>query len=214
MKGCRLTGVKLMADRIAAEGHLWKPGCIIDTTKFTQELPWPEQPSGGLSMKQRKPLLQLVFHLYKMGQRPYADWINKYLTAGFAKKYIYHMAVELAGAIEAGEKLRLGGIWDPAGLSTPGYAIFVWSGKDDDGADPPPPAFVFTSVWQRDPGSEAHDANDIDRHVSFRVDLENPLDSGVPHLRVRSWLLGMCFFHECPRTRVRFPWPQVLSTGN
>lgn len=216
-KGCRLTDVELTATGIATKGHLWKLGLIIDTAKFTQNLPRTDDASGGLLAKQRKALLQLVFYLREMGHHPYADRINKSLHVGARARNNYalstknHMAIELANAIEAGQNLRLGKIWDPAGSSTLGYAVFVWSDKDSDGANPSPPAFVFTSAWAREPDSEAHDTNDINRHVSLRVDLEDPLGGGVPHLRACSWLLGICFFDGCPRTRVIFPWPQVLQ---
>ncbi len=38
-KGCRLTDVVLTADGVAAGGHLWELSHVIDTVKFTQELP-------------------------------------------------------------------------------------------------------------------------------------------------------------------------------
>lgn len=61
------------------------------------------------------------------------------------------------------------------------------------------------------PGLRCHEANDIDRHVSLEVSLKEPLVSnGVPHLRVRTWRLGMCFFKGCPRIKVVFPWPRAL----
>ena len=155
-----------------------------------------------------------------MGYHPYADRIDKYLAtdayAGnnydpFTKRYLRRMAVELAGAIEAGRKLRLGSIWDQTGRSTLDYAVFVWHGGDGGSASPPAPAFVFTSAWQGDPGSGAHNANDIDRHVSLMVNLEDFVNGSVPHLRIRSWLLGICFFDGCPRIRVVFPWPRELK---
>ena len=219
-KGCRLTDVVLTSDGIVAWGHLWELSHVIDTARFPQELPLIDEPSGRLALKQRKRLFQLVFHLRKMGHISYADRIDKYLATdsnagnsndSSTKRYLHRMAVELAGTIEAGRKLRLGSIWDPTGRSAPDYAVSVWHGEDGDMAFPPAPAFVFTSAWQGDPGSGAHDANDIDRHVSLRVNLEDPISGGVPHLRIRNWQLGMCFFDGCPRTRVVFPWPRALE---
>jgi hypothetical protein len=123
------------------------------------------------------------------------------------------MASELAAAIRARRKLRLGSIWDSTGQPAPYRAVFVLSDEDEDKDEADPPAaFVFTSAWFRDPGSEAHDANDIDRHVTLEVSLEKPLiGDGPPRLRVRSWLFGMCFFDGCPRTKVVFPWPRALK---
>ncbi|KAL7912606.1 hypothetical protein GGI35DRAFT_440691 [Trichoderma velutinum] len=223
-KGCRLTGVKLTADGILTKGHLWKLGRVIDPSRFRKKLPWIDNPDGRLTLNQRKRLLQLVFRLNDLKHSVIAKHIDEYLVTdaksditekytSFTKKYLHHMAAELATAIKARRKLRVGGIWNSTGQSTPDRAIFVWSDKDEEENDAHPlPAFVFTSAWYRDPGSKTHEANDIDRHVSLEVSLEGPLGgSGVPHLRVRRWLLGMAFFDGCPRTEVVFPWPRVLQ---
>jgi hypothetical protein len=130
--------------------------------------------------------------------RNLADRIDKYLAAdansdaeedftSFTEMYLHHMAAELAAAIRAGRKLRLGSTWDPTGQSTPYRAVFVWSdkGENEDKANPPA-AFVFTSAWFRDPGSKTYAATDINRRVSLEVSLEEPLDdTDVSHLQVR-----------------------------
>ena len=74
-----------------------------------------------------------------------------------------------------------------------------------------PADFAFTSVWQGDPGSQIYDANDIDHHATLEVEKVFLGSDGVPHLRVRRWLLGMCFFDGCPRTIMVFPWPRALQ---
>jgi hypothetical protein len=223
-KGCRLTNVKLTADGILAKGHLWKLSRVIDTSMFNKTLPRINNPNGRLTPNQRKCLLRLVFGLNDLRHRNLAERIDKYLATdanfdaeedfnSFTDMYLHHMAAELATAIRAGRKLRLGSIWDPTGRSAPYRAVFVWSDKDEneDEVDSPP-AFVFTSAWFRNPGSKTYEANDINRHVSLEVSLEESLDgTGLPHLRVRRWLLGMCFFGGCPRTKVVFPWPRALQ---
>ncbi|KAJ8125702.1 hypothetical protein O1611_g7936 [Lasiodiplodia mahajangana] len=217
-KGCRLTSVELTPDGILSKGHLWKLGRVINTVKFRRKLPWINEPGGRLTLQQRKCLLQLVFRLCDLKHRSLADRIDKYLVvdanaageayASFTKKYLHRMAAEIASAIQARRRLRLGSIWDPTGQTAPYRSVFVWSSEDED----PPPAFVFTLAWSRDPGSAVHDANDIDRHVSLKVRLEEtPVGDDLPHLRVYGWLLGMCFFNECPRRQVVFPWPQALQ---
>ncbi|EHK20856.1 uncharacterized protein TRIVIDRAFT_69673 [Trichoderma virens Gv29-8] len=224
-KGCRLTDVKLTADGILTKGHLWKLSRVIDTSTFLT-LPFINNPSGRLTLNQRKRLLKLVFRLSHLKHRILAARIDEYLAAdansdteedytSFSEMYLHRMAAELASAIRAGRKLRLGSRWDPMSRPEPYRAIFVWSNEDEDEDEDeahPPPTFVFTSAWPRDSGSKTHEANDIDRHVSLEVSLEEPLDgAGVPHLRVRRWRLGMCFFDGYPRTEVIFPWPRALQ---
>lgn len=220
-KGCRLTDVELTAEGVSTKGHLWKLSRIIDTSKFYPKLPWINEPRGRLTLNQRKRLLQLALHLFQLDHFALAHRIKQYLAddakagegyATFTEMYLHRMAIELAAAVRARRKLRLGSIWDPKRRSSPYRAIFVWSTTEEDGDGVcPPPAFVFTSARSRDPGSEAHEANDIDRHVSLEVDLEEPLDcDGMPHLRIRTWRLGICFFEGCPRTNVVFPWPRAL----
>ncbi|KAH7308941.1 hypothetical protein B0I35DRAFT_490832 [Stachybotrys elegans] len=187
--------------------------------RFTDSL-WIDNPNGRLTLDQRKDLLRLVLHLRDLEHYPLARRIDEYLVndanargayTSFTEEHFHCMASELAAAIRARRKLRLGCIWDPTGNLQPYSAVFVWPNKDG-GRDKtyPPTAFAFTSVWFRDQGSEVHDANDIDRHVSFEVEKPVAVD-GTPQLRIRRWLLGMCFFDECPRTKVVFPWPRALQ---
>lgn len=219
IKGCRLTAVQLTAGGTATEDHLWKLGRIVDAARFWRRLPWIDEPDGCLTLRQRKCLLQLVFKLNDLGYSLLAKKIDKYLeadarggSASFTSNYLHRMATELAAAIDAGKKLRLGALWDSRGQSSPYRAVFVLSDEGSGRADSQVPDFVFTSVWQNNPGSEELDANDLDHHVSLGVDLEIPsARGGVPRLRVRSWLLGMCFFDECPLTKVVFPWPKALK---
>lgn len=220
-KGCRLTDVKLTADGILAKGHLWKLGRVIDTSTFGGKLPWIDNPNGRLDTIQRRCLLQLARHLKKIKRFPLAERIDQYLAddafnanekyASYAEMHLDSMAKVLAAAIDAGRKLRLGSIYDPTGATEPYRAVFVWPGEDEEETrTQPPPAFVFTSAWPRDEGSETHDSNDLDRHVSLVVSCEESPD-GFQHLRVRRWLLGMCFFEGCPRTEIVFPWPRALQ---
>lgn len=221
-KGCRLTDVELTAGGIATRGHLWKLGHIIDTAKFQEELPWIDEPRGRLTLHQRRCLLQLVLHLYHLNYNWLAKRLDEYLAedahagedySSFTDMYLHHMATELAVAVQARRRLRLGALRGkgPPYRATPYRAIFVWSDQSGDRRRPPPPAFVFTSVRPGDPGSQTYDANDVDCHVSLEVDVEEALDGdSIPQLRVQNWRLGMCFFAGCPRTRVEFPWPRVL----
>ncbi|KAK8119654.1 uncharacterized protein PG998_004280 [Apiospora kogelbergensis] len=204
-KSCRLIDVELMTDGISTMGHIWKLSRVIDTSKFERELPPIRNPRGESILDERKCLQQLVHYLKKQRHRFLADQTDKYLAddAHKAGSKTYATFTEMSEA-EAWQHLGFGGGYSPYS------AVFVWS-DEDEGVQWPPPAFVFTSAWSRVQGSEAHEPNDIDRHVSLEVDLEQPrLSTGVPHLRVRTWRLGMCFFKDCPCIEVVFPWPRAL----
>ncbi|KAM3449436.1 hypothetical protein MY3296_006901 [Beauveria thailandica] len=221
-KGCRLTDVELTAAGILTMGHLWQLGPVVDTS-FWGELPRIDNRKGRLTVTDRRRLLKLVLRLNDLKHYFLSSEIDKYLAAdaeangddsydSFTERHLHCMALELAAAIEARQRLMLGRIWDPKGWSAPYHAVFVWPGQDeDDNEVQPPPAFVFTSAWFRDPGSETYDSSDINRHVSLEVCLEEATGRpGVPRLRVQRWMFGMCFFNGCRRTKVVFPWPQAL----
>ncbi|EFQ30789.1 hypothetical protein CGRA01v4_12838 [Colletotrichum graminicola] len=119
------------------------------------------------------------------------------------------MTTELAAAILARRKLRLDSIWSNSEPNARYRAIFVWSDRDEYELQPPV-TWAFTSARKAAAGSQALDPNDIDRYVFLTVDAECLQGDGAPQLRVREWLLGMCFFDGNPRTEVVFPWPRVL----
>lgn len=68
-------------------------------------------------------------------------------------------------------------------------------------------AYAFTASKPEGGTLESYN-NDLDRHVSFQVDVE-PRD-GVDGLRIRRWLPGLCFFRGRERKKVMFPWPDNL----
>jgi len=63
--------------------------------------------------------------------------------------------------------------------------------------------------------SAEFDYNDLDRHVSFEVDMEgleiDDRNRMIPNLRIRRWLPGLCFFRGMSRQDVVFPWPRELE---
>lgn len=219
-KTSRLNDVRLTVDGIATTGHLWKLGCIIDTARFPRRLPSINEPDGRLDLDSRRRLTQLESYLSGQGYSELAGQITRYLAAdvrpaedSFTKMHLHRMATELAAAIEAGEDLRLGVIWDPEGGWVPYRAAFLWPDEVYDEPHPPKDVYAFTSMRQGDGRSEAHEYNDIDHYyVSLIVDMEEPVGGGaVPRLRIRRWLNGMCFFTGCPRDEVVFPWPRTLQ---
>ncbi|KAK0613254.1 hypothetical protein B0T14DRAFT_569325 [Immersiella caudata] len=93
-------------------------------------------------------------------------------------------------------------------------------GDDDDENDDEdsnaPGLFAFTASRPEVVSSEEMDLNDLDRHVSFQVDLQRGSASDglgdAPVLRIQRWLPGLCFFRDMPRQEVVFPWPKDLAS--
>lgn len=223
-KSCRLANVELTQDGIQTSGHLWKLGPIINAN----EIAWEERPfcdpQGRLEPDQRQCLFQLKRYLRAKKWSELGSQLERFLAndaraepgaafKSFSEYYIHLMANEVAAAIQGGGKLRLGSIYGEATnrrSRLPVYrAIFVLNSERDDEAQELP-AFVFTLMQEGDPGSETHDNNDLERHVSLGVVKEASADDELPRLRTQRWLLGMCFFARCPRTEVVFPWPRAL----
>lgn len=75
--------------------------------------------------------------------------------------------------------------------------------------------FAFTASRPEEYISEEYNSNDLDRHVSFEVEVEGLVgntDGLIPQLRIRRWLPGLCFFRRVLRARVVFSWPRDLES--
>ncbi|KLU85733.1 hypothetical protein MAPG_04753 [Magnaporthiopsis poae ATCC 64411] len=226
--GCRLNYVELTASGVAARGHLWELGPTIDTADFPWSLPFIRDPDGFMELEDRKRLLQLVLQLQHSGHCELANHLDEWLKRDsrgfraadvpqtFTEVHLLTMAEELAAAIRARRNLRLGRIW---GQRLPSSAIFIMPDRGSQNCDAHgnprmQPSFVFTSIRQGDDDSPAIIAHDTDCYASLGVDIEGfQAGSGVPQLRIRSWLFGMCFFTGCPRVSVVFPWPKALQNN-
>ncbi|KAK4233054.1 hypothetical protein C8A03DRAFT_48273 [Achaetomium macrosporum] len=134
----------------------------------------------------------------------YLIGISNYLDrdAGLAG-YMHTMAEEIAEAIKRRDQLMLGCLWDP-GYHRPYMAVFVWGAQDA-----VPQTLAFTAS-RPEHVTDEFDLNDLDRHVTFEVGVEDQ-NSRVPRLRIRRWLPGMCFFRGVFREEVVFPWPSDLK---
>ncbi|CAI6095301.1 unnamed protein product [Clonostachys chloroleuca] len=113
------------------------------------------------------------------------------------------MAAEVVSAIDEGKTLRLGCLWDHPGRVTPYTAIFIWEddkyeeheekgvegsqndmtengggecGIDDEGRGKQgfKAEFAFTASRPKKPTFGRHSANDLDRHVSLKVEYASP----------------------------------------
>ncbi|CAM6002306.1 unnamed protein product [Sphagnum balticum] len=147
-KGCRFIDVELKASGIMTKGHLWKLGRVIRTATFSRRLPWVEDPSGSLTLHQRKRLTQLANKLRSFSHTFLANQIESYLCRDsfensgeqfrdktFPRSYLRMMAVELVTAMDKGKTLRLGSIWGAIEAVTPYTAIFIWEGDGHEDGD-------------------------------------------------------------------------------
>ncbi|KAI1739708.1 hypothetical protein F4680DRAFT_421281 [Xylaria scruposa] len=210
-KGSRFFNVKLNESGIRTSGHLWKLGRIIQTAGFSDQLPWVESPRGNLSLSEQRHLARLSQELEMFPESTIlADHIANYLEKDaidhapfqIGENYMGMMMAEVSKAVEAGKTLRLGSLYGSDACT----AVFVWDGDRRT-------TFVFTSSRPKDYDSGGHEANDIDRHVSLEVELISGTGQtrNQPHLYTKRWVSGICFFVECPRRDVVFPWPPALK---
>jgi Heterokaryon incompatibility protein (HET) len=168
------------------------------------------------------------------------DGDDQFWNMTFPRRYIRMMAEELATSIDKGKTLRLGSLCGVSKATAPYSAIFIWEDGEPGGGDTwgtecetdfetdegspksasdeserrqrVSPTFAFTASRPKDPGSNGHDANDIDRHVSLEVDYTSfDVCDRVPLLYIKRWLPGLCFFKDHPRVDVLFPWPPSIE---
>ncbi|KAJ3567497.1 hypothetical protein NPX13_g6745 [Xylaria arbuscula] len=211
-KGCRFVHARLNESGVSTRGHLWKLGRTIHTGRFSSRRPWVQKQGHGLSPVQRQCLTQLCQELRESANsRTLAKCITMYLKGDangkvdfqFGENYMQMMMIEVAEAIAAGKKLRLGRLRD----SRESMAVFIWDGHRTGD-------FVFTSSRAKKDDHEDFISNDVDNHVSVEVNGEPGVDQDFenpPLLYVNRWALGICFFVGCERVMVTFPWPQELA---
>jgi hypothetical protein len=245
-KGCRFVDVEFGPTGIETKGHLWKLGRIIDTARFRLPLPEIEESSYSLplSRKAQQRLAQLAAELRLLGETSLAAQIDKFLdhdpnsqgkslkSEPFSRQYMCLMAEEIATAIEKGELLRVGRIWNSLGEKVPSSAIFVWSFNDAaqdrstksrlrDGNNTtkrgrgPKKEYAFTASRPLKRGSQRQGTNDLDHHLSLEVEWSPSYRQGhcpIPRLHVKRWAVGLCFFYGCVRSDVTFPWPPAFQT--
>ncbi|KAK4118106.1 hypothetical protein N657DRAFT_651630 [Parathielavia appendiculata] len=238
-RSCRFFDVSLTKSGIKTRGHMWKIYKIIDTCKWPLPGAWVEDLSGILEPGQRKQLAYLARHLAKAGHTSLSDNIKAYLerdtrlatipynNLSFTERYMHTMASEVADAIAKASPLGLGCLWDPneGDGYRPYMAVFVLedsgtlsqtsdisdeSHESDDGE-----VYAFTASRPDDYSSKEYDSSDLDRHVSFEVEVEGLVgntDGLIPQIRIRRWLPGLCFFRRVSRAHVVFSWPRDLES--
>ncbi|KAK0705956.1 hypothetical protein B0T26DRAFT_814645 [Lasiosphaeria miniovina] len=215
-KSCRFIDPALGERGIAMSGHLWRLHKTIDTRHWRPEGTWLDALlcRDAQLARSRSELL-------------------------FSERYMLVMAAEVADAVaRGGGALRLACLWGGCGAATTPYmAVFVWdNGTGGDGGggtwEGGEPSWAFTTSRPEDGGSggwksrddceggdDECDASDLDRHVSFEVEVgkEGAVVAAAggrvvaPELRIRRWLPGVCFFRGVERRLAVFPWPQDLE---
>ncbi|OIW32474.1 hypothetical protein CONLIGDRAFT_642184 [Coniochaeta ligniaria NRRL 30616] len=239
-RSCRFFDVSLTNSGIETRGHMWKIRKIIDTCEWPPQGAWVEDVSGMLGPSQRKQLAYLARHMAMAGHTSLSDSVEEYLKRDteparnsnsnllFTDRYMHTMASEVADAIAMGSPLGLGCLWGPDECLgyKPYMAVFV---MEDGGGTPSQTSdmsdesdesndvgvFAFTASRPEDCSSDEYDSNDLDRHVSFEVEVEGVVgntDGLIPQLRIRRWLPGLCFFRGLSRAHVVFPWPRDLES--
>ena len=79
------------------------------------------------------------------------------------------MVKEITHAIMQGQRLRLGSSWDPNGRSSQYTAIFLWGNNRAISSDKA--RFAFTFLKRKKAGFAGHDAVNVNRHVSLKVEM-------------------------------------------
>jgi hypothetical protein len=222
IKRCRFPDVKLLENGIKTTGQLWKLGKVIDTRKFSHNLPWEEPSADGLGLYRRR-LKQLASELasgkhgrkYKTLARGIVDYLKQdagleddiVVKAGdkcFAKEYEDLMVETLVQAIEEGKNLRLA---HRANITTkkqakrtytPYRGIFVTDSYE-----------MFERKWQSYVFTASDYSGYIEKHVSLDVNWDGTISKGLPRIITKGWINGLCF-GKYPLVNVVFPWPASL----
>lgn len=224
IKGCRFTDVRLTMDCIETSGHLWKLGRILPAEDFAHNLPWVPDDPEGLPRHVRRRLRQLAQAVRRRGHQLLSKSLDTFLKDDgrrkeerlFSKHYQDLMAEEVVSAIEEGKSLRLASLALPCAQISPYRSIFICNDEEDTWvADIP--AYVFTASRPERVVSDSRVSEDLDKHVSLEVECQNLQNQfsfdQLPRLYTKRWVNGLCFFNECPRERVLFPYPESLVEG-
>ncbi|KAK3395076.1 hypothetical protein B0H63DRAFT_499263 [Podospora didyma] len=155
-----------------------------------------------------------------------------------AERHTRNVACNLAEAVALGKKLRLANLRDDSNQRGPYKAVFIWDDElvdndsDSEGEGPGDegdsrsstsetsdgdrkhvPEFVFTASRPEGDGESGDmDRNDVGKHVSLGVHMDDLTSLGIPRLRTVRWLQGMYFVQGVPRGNVVFPWPSDLES--
>ena len=211
MKSCRFVDVELSPHGILTTGWLWKRREALNTTGSTFRKRMgsgPKSSSLGLSDYSRSVLQRLASSLQQKHQALVQD-IERYLEEDASsdnheniasKRYKDAMAEQVVEAIRQGRPLYLG-----CPLGSQSYrGIFIGEHRQD---ELPKASYVFTAYNLAGQSSgNVFSARSIDKIVSLDVDVVG-YRQGLPRLRTKKWINGLCFFEQSSVRKVVFPWP-------
>lgn len=197
---------------------------MIETRKFSHNLPWKRISAGGLKLYQRQRLKQLANELAsgKHGRRymTLARHIDQYLyedacpnggnleaDSGYSiKRCTDLMAEKLVKAIEDGKNLRLVRCANttPKEQAEKAYKPYcgIFVTESDEIVEEDWQSYIFTA-------SESSDYNK--KYVSLEVSWDGTKSRGLPRLTTKRWVNGFCFSDGYPQVDVVFPWPASLA---
>ena len=225
-KHCRLCVLRLSRTGVHAEGILWELSRDIWQSRFRRdtnlEYGAPDttlKDQNRLSEYHRYHLDQFISFLTSRGYQTLAEDIKRHLLADEnltpVKREDYDewspirckniMAAHIVNAIITGRCIRLGRLYSQS--YTPYRAAFVCDELSAAGTD----CLIFTS-WNRtkEKAKEGRYQRSLAKFASLEVELDGKRPDGIPRLRIRQWINGLCFFRRESMFEVCFPWPGSL----
>jgi hypothetical protein len=209
LKHCRLVDVRFHPDGIRTTGHIWRVHKCIDTQQFRSRLVFDDKRSRfGLKRYERARLRQFAFEVretYEELAYSLYNYLNQDIqengkpTSG--KRIMDLMAKEVVCAITDGKMVQLGCIVG----CTPYHGIFV-----TDSSCKSQSIYAFTAWETGRPSNPLFGTRYIDKYVSLQVDRDGNTREGIPRLRTKTWMNGLCFFRRSSAQDVVFPWPNSL----
>jgi hypothetical protein len=231
MKHCRFSVDRLSSVGIHTKGIIWKlsdpirPDLLQPRTLSNHKAPSQSHVYlHGLNDYQRSRLVDLVRVLNKRNERRYkslANDLDNYLRNHErstkrdddwpTSHAINVMAACIVDGMDTGKYLqiaRIVGEQPEGGQSRPCRAIFV---RDLEEMQRPGPRYVFTS-WTP---TKARLGDEVEckilaKYVSMEVIFDKRAQHGVPSLRGKRWINGLCFFAGEKKSPFVFAWPESL----
>lgn len=205
LKHCRLTNIQLCHEGIATTGYLWRITDALKVGSVEARYQFPSHQSSTQSCDSLWACLNQLAQRIASSHPSLASRLSHFISERKTRsnlavrdEFMVAMAKEVARAWSDKRRLVVGELLSHG----TGCGLFVATDPHD------LPRHVFTS-WHNASGSPFRDTQEpVDKHVSLELDVEADLsDRGLPRLRTRRWINGLCFFSQTAEQEVVFPWP-------